>query len=113
MTAPSFACAPHAGHAPYSGLGGRPDIRANVPDVHVVPLADLVTHAVPGDYPDEHPMDVAASGLPWLAIEADPDEPRTVCSCFPSVRPSRHGDTVARLVVHHAADMRPSGQEPG
>lgn len=67
--------------------------------VHVVPLTDLVTHAVPGGYPDQ--------GQGWLAIEADVTRYETGCACTPSVEhvPNTYGPD-GWLVTHHSLDGR-------
>lgn len=64
--------------------------------IHVIPVADLVEHLVPGGYSplcDDR----------WLMIEADPIAPDVDCPCGPIVEYVPPGGW---LVTHHSLDGR-------
>lgn len=73
-------------------------------DVHVVPLHDLIEHAVPGGLP---PLPAAAGS--WLAVKAvDAALPCDPCPCGPAFElVTGDADTPdGWLVVHHSLDGR-------
>lgn len=67
--------------------------------VHVVPLADVVEHLIPGGL-NNNDLGVVAR---WLAIEADPHAPDVECCCGPV---TEHVPPSGWLITHHSLDGR-------
>lgn len=83
---------PGASGSVTGGTGGRPDLDRNVDtERHVLPDGDTTVHTVPSSY-------IGGHGTRWHVQDG------AQCDCWPSVRLSRDGQHVTRIVTHHAAE---------